>query len=130
MTPARANKNSRKPDKQEIPMTAKVLICLYGNEVSPRFDLTREVMIAVIEKDGTIRGEKEVVLSQASVEMLCHMILAEGIQVVICGGIEEEYYQYLKWKNVKVLDSVIGECKTVLQRFAHGRLKAGDIIPE
>lgn len=111
-------------------MTAKVLICLYGNEVSPRFDLTREVLIAVIEKEGTIRGEKEVVLPQASVEMLCHMILTDEIQVVICGGIEEEYYQYLKWKNVKVLDSVIGECKTVLQRFAHGRLKAGDIIPE
>ncbi|MFH0727969.1 MAG: NifB/NifX family molybdenum-iron cluster-binding protein [Pseudomonadota bacterium] len=111
-------------------MATKVLICLYGNEVSPRFDLTREVLIALIEKEGTVGGEKEVVLPQASVEMLCHMILSEGIQVVICGGIEEEYYQYLKWKNVKVIDSVIGECKPVLQRLAQGRLKAGDILPE
>lgn len=111
-------------------MATKVLICLYGNEVSPRFDLTREVLIAVIDKNAAVRGEREVVLPHASVEMLCHMILAEGIQVVICGGIEEEYYQYLKWKNVKVLDSVIGECKTVLQRIAQGRLKSGDILVE
>jgi hypothetical protein len=116
--------------KQGASIETKVLICLYGNEVSPRFDLTREVLIAVIDKDAAVGGEKEVVLPQASVEMLCHMILSEGIQVVICGGIEEEYYQYLKWKNVKVLDSVIGECKAVMGRLAQGRLKSGDILVE
>lgn len=116
--------------KHEIHPPTKVLICLHGNEVSPRFDLTREVLIAVIDMDAVIREEKEVVLPQASVEMLCHMILTESIQIVICGGIEEEYYQYLKWKNVKVLDSVIGESRIVLQQLAIGRLKSGDIILE
>jgi predicted Fe-Mo cluster-binding NifX family protein len=130
MTPSDAFKKNRKLDKEEPPMATKVLICLYGNEVSPRFDLTREVLIAIIDRDAAVRGEKEVVLPQDSVEMLCHMILSEGIQVVICGGIEEEYYQYLKWKNIKVLDSVIGECHTVLQRLAQGRLKSGDILVE
>jgi len=109
-------------------MTTKALICLYENEVCPRFDLTREVLIASIDKDASVRAEKEVVLPHASLEMLCQMILTEGIQVVICGGIEEEYYQYLKWKNVKVLDSVIGDCQTVLHRLAQGRLKPGDIL--
>lgn len=109
-------------------MAAKVMICLYGNEVSPRFDLTREVLIAVIDENAVTRDEKEVVLPQASVEMLSHMIMTEGIKIIVCGGIEEEYYQYLKWKNVKVLDSVIGDCQTVLQRLAQGRLKAGDIL--
>jgi len=111
-------------------MTTKAMICLYESEVCPRFDLTREVLIAVIDKDASIRAEKEVVLPQASLDMLCQMILTEGIQVVICGGIEEEYYQYLKWKNVKVLDSVIGDCKLALQRLAEGRLKSGDVLVE
>jgi predicted Fe-Mo cluster-binding NifX family protein len=109
-------------------MSTKALICLYGNEVTPRFDLTREVMIAVISDSGKVQKEKELVLPQASVEIICNMILSEGIQVVICGGIEEEYYQYLTWKNVTVLDSVIGECKDVLKRFSEGRLQAGDIL--
>jgi predicted Fe-Mo cluster-binding NifX family protein len=109
-------------------MATKVLICLYENEVSPRFDLTREVLIAVISDAGKVQGEKELVLPHASVEIICNMILTEGIQVVICGGIEEEYYQYLTWKNVTVLDSVIGDCRVVLERFSEGRLRAGDIL--
>jgi predicted Fe-Mo cluster-binding NifX family protein len=109
-------------------MVTKVLICLYGNEVNPRFDLATEVLIAFIGEDGKVQGERVVVLPQASAEMLCHMILTEGIQVVICGGIEEEYYKYLTWKRVNVLDSVIGDYKEALGRLAEGRLQAGDII--
>ncbi|MFZ5570092.1 MAG: NifB/NifX family molybdenum-iron cluster-binding protein [Thermodesulfobacteriota bacterium] len=109
-------------------MSTKVLICLYGNEVSPRFDLAREVLIANIDRNAAVRKEKEVVLPQASVEILCHMIFNEGIQIVVCGGIEEELYQYLQWKNVKVLDSVIGDGQAVLQRLAGGMLRAGDIV--
>ena len=111
-------------------MATKVLICLYGNEVTPRFDLATEVLIASIDEDGKVRGERVVVLPQASAEMLCHMVLTESIQVVICGGIEEEYFQYLTWKRVSVLDSVIGDYKEALDRLAEGRLQAGDILVE
>jgi predicted Fe-Mo cluster-binding NifX family protein len=111
-------------------MATKVLICLHGNEVTPRFDLATEVLIAFIGGDGKVLEEKVVVLPKASAEMLCHMVLTENIQVVVCGGIEEEYYQYLTWKRVNVLDSVIGDCQAVLARLAEGRLKAGDILVE
>jgi predicted Fe-Mo cluster-binding NifX family protein len=111
-------------------MAKNVLICLYGNEVSPRFDLATEVLIASIGEDGKVQGEKVVVLPKASAEMLFHMVLTESIQVVVCGGIEEEYFQYLTWKRVKVLDSVIGDYKEALERLAEGRLQAGDILVE
>lgn len=111
-------------------MATKVLICLYDNEVTPRFDLATEVLIAFIGEDGKVQGKKVVVLPKASAEMICHMVLTESIQVVICGGIEEEYYQYLTWKRVKVLDSVIGDSGEVLERLAAGRLQAGDILVE
>jgi len=52
----------------------------------------------------------------------------EKIGTVVCGGIEDEYYQYLKWKNVKVLDSVIGSYKDVIKRLESGTLQSGDII--
>ena len=81
-------------------MHKKVLICLYGNDVAPRFDLTTEVFIASIGPDNRIEDEKSVVLPRASAEELCHMILTADIQTVICGGIEEEYYQYLTWKRI------------------------------
>lgn len=111
-------------------MVEKVLICLYGNDVTPRFDLATEVLIASIGADGRVREEKTVVLPQASAEKLCHMILTEDVQTVICGGIEEEFYQYLTWKRVRVLDSVIGPCDRVLESFSKGELHSGDILFE
>lgn len=109
-------------------MTQKVLICLHGNEVTPRFDLTTEVLIASFGPDRRMQDQRVVVLPQASAEKLCHMILTEDVQVVVCGGIEEEYYQYLTWKRVRVLDSVVGDAKEALTRLGEDRLQAGDVL--
>ena len=106
----------------------KILIALYGNDVAPRFDLATEVLIAVLAADGSLVDEKTVVLPQSSAEQLCHMSLTEGVQVVICGAIEDEYYQYLSWKKVQVLDSVIGPYDRVLARLRKGVLQSGDIL--
>jgi predicted Fe-Mo cluster-binding NifX family protein len=109
-------------------MHSKVLITLYGNNVAPRFDLVTEVMIVLIGADGKMEEEKTLVLASPSAEKLCHMVLTENIQTVICGGIEEEYYQYLTGKRVKVIDSVIGDVDCALERLNHGDLKPGDIL--
>ena len=110
-------------------MVRKVLIPLYKDEVAPRFDLCAEVLIVMYGSDGRT-GENIIVLQQPSPEDLCHMILKEKIDLVICGGIEEEYYQYLNWKNVKVIDDVIGEKDAVLAGYEKGGLKSGDIFFE
>lgn len=109
-------------------MARKVLITLYGNEVAPRFDLATEVLIATLGPDGRVEEEKTVVLPQASAENLCHMVLTEEIQAVICGAIEEEYHQYLTWKRVNVFDSVMGSLEAVLERLEEGTLRSGDIL--
>lgn len=109
-------------------MKRKVLITLYGNEVAPRFDLATEVLIASVAEDGTMREEKTMVLPQASAEKLCHMVLTEGVEAVICGGIEQEYYEYLTWKRIVVIDSVAGPYQAALNGFGHDRLKSGDVL--
>ena len=109
-------------------MEQKILITLYIDQVAPRFDLTTEVSIVSIADDGRPTDKKTVVLPRASAEQLCHLVLLEKIDTVVCGGIEDEYYQYLKWKNVKVLDSVIGSYMDVIKRLESGTLQSGDII--
>jgi predicted Fe-Mo cluster-binding NifX family protein len=109
-------------------MSEKILIPLYGNDVSPRFDLATEVLIVFMDPGGERFDERLVVLPAASAEKLCHLVLTEKVTVVICGGIEEEYYQYLRWKRVTVVDSVAGAYDTALKRFGEGRLKPGDIF--
>jgi predicted Fe-Mo cluster-binding NifX family protein len=109
-------------------MTQKVLVPIYGNEVAPRFDLATEVWLARVSPDGSIEEERTVVLPQASAESLCHLIITESVKTVICGGIEEEYYEYLRWKKVNVVDSVIGLHQQALEAFKSGTLEPGTIL--
>ena len=105
----------------------KVLIPLYGNDVAPRLDLATEVMVST-SGEADDRQEKIVVMAQSSFEQLCNLVLTEGVDTVICGGIEEEQYQYLVWKRVQVFDSVIGPWESALTRLHRGELESGDIL--
>jgi predicted Fe-Mo cluster-binding NifX family protein len=108
-------------------MNTKILIVLHERDVAPRFDLATEVLIVTISRNAdTI--ERLVVLPRASAEQLCHLIITEDVQTVICGGIEEDYYQYLAWKRIEVIDSVIGSSEAALNRFVSGKLEPGRIL--
>ena len=109
-------------------MSRKVLITLFENDVAPRFDLTTEVLISSVAEDGSIAQSKTIVLAHASAEDLCQLIQNEEVDTVICGGIEEEFLDYLTWKKVKVLDSVMGPWERALGRFREEDLQAGSIL--
>ncbi len=109
-------------------MPRKLLITLSGNDIAPRFDLVTEVVIVTLSDAGERLNEKVIILPQASPEQLCHLVLTEHVDSVICGGIEEQYFQYLTWKRVRVLDSVIGPYLEAVRRFAAGVLQAGAIL--
>ncbi len=96
----------------------------------PRFDLAAEVWIGLQGPDGTFVEERTIVLPQASAENLCHLILSEGAQVLVCGGIEQEYYDYLVWKKVTVYDGVIATVGLVKEALAKGTLTSGAILME
>ncbi|MCP4757087.1 MAG: dinitrogenase iron-molybdenum cofactor biosynthesis protein [Proteobacteria bacterium] len=106
-------------------MRRKILIPLFGNEVAPRFDLATEVVIVSLDEKSGEREEKTLVLPQNSAEQLCHLVLTEGVQVVICGGIEEEYYRYLAWKKVRVFDSIMGDWEKAFDSYNKGELQTG-----
>jgi predicted Fe-Mo cluster-binding NifX family protein len=106
----------------------KILIPLHGDEVAPRFDLAAEVWIGMMSDDGAVQEGRTVVLPQASSDSLCNLIVTEGVRVVICGGIEEEYYEYLRWKRVAVIDSVIGPYRKALEALGQSSLEPGAIL--
>ncbi|GAB6057434.1 NifB/NifX family molybdenum-iron cluster-binding protein [Desulfonatronum parangueonense] len=105
------------------PNIRSVLVVVHEGEVAPRFDHVLEAVLATEDEDA----KHNLIMPQSSAEELCHLILKENVQEVVCGGIEDEYYQYLTWKKVKVLDNVIGPVDWALQRWKSGDLQAGDI---
>lgn len=111
-------------------MIRKILITIWQDDVAPRFDLASEVLVATINVGGEIEERKTLVLPSISAEDLCQLILSEGIDMVICGGIEKEFYQYLNWKKVQVIDSVIGPFESALELAETGKLEQGAILFE
>jgi hypothetical protein len=112
----------------ETPSSTKILIPLLGDDVAPRFDLAPEAFIAVLKSDGSFAEERTIILSEASAEELCRLVITEKIDLVVCCGIEEEYYQYLIWKKVRVVDSVIGSYLKILDKVKKGTIRDGDIL--
>jgi len=107
----------------------KILITISKNHVEPRFDLSSEIVIASA-RDGQILGEPRIILLPgASSEEICALVIKEDVSVVICGGIEEVHYQYLTWKKVKVIDSIIGPYEQALNLALSDKLEAGTILP-
>lgn len=109
----------------------KILIPLLDNDVAPRFDLATDVLIIFlvwVKGELVDREDKVVVFDHASPEDLCRMIITEGVNTVICGGIEEEFYDFLTWKEVEVIDDVVGAASRVVMAFMAGELRSGAVL--
>jgi len=106
----------------------KILITIVGDDVAPRFDLTTEVLVANAENGKLYGKTRNLLLPRPSTEELCGLILKENVTVVVCGGIEEEHYNYLQWKKIEVIDGIIGPYAPALQLSLTGKLKAGTIL--
>mgnify|MGYP001821503401 CR=1 FL=1 len=119
---------SRAPEMSRAAAQRKVLVTLHENDVAPRFDLATEVFISAVGQHHSDAQGKTLVLGHPSAEELCQLILDESIEVLICGGIEREFYDYLSWKQVAVVDSVSGPWERALDAYRRGTLKPGDIL--
>lgn len=107
---------------------SKILIPIQGDYVAPRFDLATEVLVARHEKGQCIGEPKTIIMERPSDEGLCQMIVEENVTDVVCGGIEELHYNFLVWKKVNVVDGIIADWQTALEKALDGVLKQGDIL--
>jgi predicted Fe-Mo cluster-binding NifX family protein len=110
-------------------MERRILITVDHGCIAPRFDLTMEVEIVRLAEGGEILSQKTLLLAHSSADELCDLILQRDLDTVICGGIEDEYYHYLRWKRIEVYDGIIGSVREAIARLAAGSLQPGDILP-
>jgi predicted Fe-Mo cluster-binding NifX family protein len=106
----------------------KILIPLLDADIAPRFDLATDVLIVTVvrnDKEVLAREDKLVVLDSASPEAVCRLVITEGIKTVICAGIEGEYYDFLRWKGVRMYDDVVGPAEAAVHAHLEGNLQSG-----
>ena len=107
----------------------KIMMTVRGDCIAPRFDLSAEVIIATCYDNTLLEEPQSLLISRVSAEALCELALKENVSLVICGGIEEQHYQFLSWKKIRVIDSVIGPHGDVLRLAMDNNLKEGTILP-
>ncbi len=107
----------------------KILITISGDDIAPRLDMTREVLVINCKNKELTEEPKTILLGKSSAEDICSFIIKEDISCLICGGIEEKHYKYLQWKKTKVVDSVIGPHQQALRLFLKNQLTKGSILP-
>lgn len=107
----------------------KAVITLGDQFVAPRFDLAPELLVATIQEQRTIKT-RTVIPACASAEENCRLILAEGAKILVTGGIELRYFEYLQWKKVQILDSVMGPWEKALQLLERGELSPEAVVYE
>lgn len=106
----------------------KILIPIQGDFVAPRFDLATVVIIAMVKDAVLLEPPKTIIMERPSEEALCEMIIGENITDVICGGIDEVHYTFLGWKNIIVIDGVIGGWESTLEKAVSGTIRQHEIV--
>lgn len=107
----------------------KILLTVHDKSIAPRFDQATEVII--VEHDGhrMVGDPRTIILSRRGAEDLSDLIVKEGVDCIVCGGIEENYYRFFSWKKVTVFDGIIGSHREALQMAISGTLRSGTILP-
>ncbi len=104
-----------------IRSTEGVVICSFGNRVSPRFDMTQEIIIFDPQNPKGEEIDVSLFLPEEKVNLLAQM----RVKVLVIGGIQERYQQMLLNTNIRVIWGVIGEVHDVMEAYAKGILYPG-----
>ena len=102
----------------------KIAIPTFGDRVSPRFDFSPELWVLEVKRGEVVSQEK---LSSANlnISQRVEQITSNGVDKVICGGIDEFSMSQLGSKGIEVVQDVIGEAAVAFGLFLKGRLRPG-----
>ncbi|WP_029897761.1 NifB/NifX family molybdenum-iron cluster-binding protein [Desulfohalovibrio reitneri] len=105
----------------------RAVITTWEQYVCSRFDQAQAVLLATI-REGEVVECNDIILGPTTPEKLCQFILGEDADTLVTGGIQRRYFEYLTWKKVDVLDSVMGPWETALKLLTKGELRPGSVL--
>jgi predicted Fe-Mo cluster-binding NifX family protein len=102
----------------------KIAIPIFGNRISPRFDFSPEMWIIDVEGREVVRQEK-LPTANLNLPQRLEQITSNGVDKVICGGIDGFCQSQLGSRGIDVVQDVIGDAEIVFDLFMRGRLRPG-----
>jgi len=102
----------------------KIAIPLFGNRISPRFDFSPEIWIITVENGEAVNQEKLPMANLNSFQRI-EQITTNGVDNVVCGGIDGFSLNQLGNRGIEVMHDIIGEAEVAFNLFMRGKLRPG-----
>ncbi len=102
----------------------KIAVPIYGSRISPRFDFSPEIWLVEVKK-GEIMGQERFHTAGLNLIQRLEWIAANGVDKLICGGIDLFSRNQLGSRGVDVIHDVMGEPEAVFDLFLRKRLQPG-----
>jgi predicted Fe-Mo cluster-binding NifX family protein len=105
-------------------MDMKIAIPLFGTRISPRFDFSPEIRIITVE-DGKVVCQENFPVAHLNLTQRLDQLASNGVNKMICGGIDGFSRDQLGSRGIGVIQDVIGDAEIVIDLFMEGRLRPG-----
>ena len=102
----------------------KIAIPLFGTRISPRFDFSPEIRIITVE-DGKVVHQENFPVAHLNLPQRLDQLASNGVNKMICGGIDGFCLNQLESKGIDVVHNVAGEAEIASDLFMKGRLRPG-----
>jgi hypothetical protein len=95
----------------------RIAVALFGEEVSPRWCVARQALVATV-RDGTITERERLDLGDCSNVVRLARLHARGVSVLLCGGFDRRHLPLAQRLGVRVIWKVSGSAEDALRAFA------------
>jgi predicted Fe-Mo cluster-binding NifX family protein len=102
----------------------KIAIPLFGNRISPRFEFSPEIWIIELN-DGEVQSEERFPTNNLSLPQRLDQLALNGVNKIICGGIDGFSLNLLGSRGIDVIHNVVGEAQKGFNLFLRGLLRPG-----
>jgi predicted Fe-Mo cluster-binding NifX family protein len=102
-------------------VTCRIAIPVFGARVSSRLDCSESVLLISVEEGQAVRREESRWMHLNQLGRM-DLLVREGVEVLICGGLTEVCENFLRDTGIKVIPWVRGEVDEVLSQYLGGTL--------
>ena len=106
----------------------KVAICQLNGRVAPRYDHSSEIVVFTVDDTCAIREKFVIPVGDMSAPDLTAFLGHLRVELVICGGVREDYQQMIKRHDFGFIDNIIGNIDDVIACYVAGTLERGQVI--
>jgi len=105
----------------------KIAVFLFGQEVSPRFGCSGQVLVASVQ-DGGLASQQVTDVSCLAPWQLPDFLASLGVEKVVCGGIHRRHQMELERRGIEVIWGVIGPASQAVAALLDGTLRSDQFV--